>query len=322
MSIPRVRGVNLHEGNALAVHSQVPNGIHVMDREADSYENYRTFLQHGVRFVIRGRTGWKRIATDDGVRGTLPELASRTPARFTREVRVSRRTPNAVGVLNKTHPPRNERVAQLTVRATSVLLPCPHNLHTRNPSLGPLPLNVVCVEEETPPNGVEPVSWLLLTNEPIRTRADVARIVDAYRARWTIEEFFKALKTGCAFEKRQLESLPALRNALAVFSVIAWRLLLLRSVSRISPRASAATVASKRQISLLRTLPELGPRFADVVVPKGATANDILFAIAELGGHVKNNGPPGWQMIGRGYDALLLLELGWRARETRLRSDQ
>ncbi len=63
-------------------------------------------------------------------------------------------------------------------------------------------------------------------------------------------------------------------------------------------------------------------RFSEVVVPDAATASDVLAAIAELGGHVKNNGPPGWQVIGRGYDALLLLELGWRARESGYRSDQ
>lgn len=41
--------------------------------------------------------------------------------------------------------------------------------------------------------------------------------MDAYRARWVIEEFFKALKTGCNFERRQLESFQSLRIALAIF---------------------------------------------------------------------------------------------------------
>jgi IS4 transposase len=53
----------------------------------------------------------------------------------------------------------------------------------------------------------------------------VAAIVDAYRARWVIEELFKALKTGCQVEKRQLASYEALRIALALFLPIAVRLL-------------------------------------------------------------------------------------------------
>ena len=298
------------------VHSVSPNAVHIMDREADSYENHRLFIAANIRFIIRGRIGWNRIGERNGARDTLPELTSQTPIRLRRKVRVSRRNPSEVRLLNKANPPRAERIAKLAVRAAGVQLPRPFVFSRRDPVRGPLPLNVVCVEEVAPPSGVEPICWMLLTNEPIRTREQVAKIVDAYRARWTIEEFFKALKTGCAFEKRQLESLAALRNALAVFSVVAWRLLLLRSVSRMTPRAPAAAVASSRQIDLLRALPKLDRRFAEIAVPERATAVDILFAIAKLGGHLKNNGPPGWQVIGRGYDSLLLLELGWKAHAT------
>jgi hypothetical protein len=89
----------------------------------------------------------------------------------------------------------------------------------------------VLVHEVGAPNYAETVEWKLLTNLPIDTPEQVAAIVDAYRARWVIEEFFKALKTGCAYEKRQLETFRALMNALAIFSVIAWRLLVLRHVA-------------------------------------------------------------------------------------------
>jgi hypothetical protein len=57
-----------------------------------------------------------------------------------------------------------------------------------------------------------------------------AAVVDAYRARWVVEEFFKALKTGCQIEKRQMETYEALRIALALFLPIAVRLLALRLI--------------------------------------------------------------------------------------------
>jgi Transposase DNA-binding/Transposase DDE domain len=302
---------------ASEVHSSTPNAVHVMDREADSYENYRQLIANGIRFVIRGKVGWARVGERLGVHGTLPELAAQTPIRLTRDVVVSRRTPNSVGVLNKAHPARAERSTKLAVRAARVFLPRPYSFSRRDPDRQSIELNVVWVEEVKPPRGAEPISWMLLTTEPIGTRHDIEKIVDAYRARWTIEEFFKALKTGCAFERRQLESLSALCNALAVFSVIAWRLLLLRSVSRATPDRPAGTVATRQQLAVLRSLPQIDDRFADIVVPPRATASDLLSAVAKLGGHLKNNGPPGWQVIGRGYDALLLLELGWMAREAR-----
>ena len=302
---------------ATEVHSLAPNTIHVMDREADSYENHRQLIAAGIRFVIRGRIGWTRIGERNGVRRTLPELAAQTPIRLTRSVVVSRRAPNDIGVLNKNNAPRSERKTRLAVRAARMSLPRPHYFSRRDPERNALEINVVYVEEVRPPRGVEPISWMLFTTEPIGTPDEVAKIVDAYRARWTIEEFFKALKTGCAFEKRQLESRAALCNALAVFSVVAWRILLLRSVSRAAPTRPAELVATRRQIELLRTLPQIDRRFVDVTVPPRATASDVLLAVAKLGGHIKNNGPPGWQVIGRGYDSLLLLELGWMARETR-----
>jgi hypothetical protein len=287
-----------------------------MDREGDSYDTYRLLKEASVRFVIRARTGWERKGESGGVRGTFPELAKKTPIRLKRTVELSRRAPTKVDVLNKTHPPRKERTAKLLVYATPLQMKCPHHYaRSEDGYRGPLEVNVVYVDEPRPPHGQEPVSWMLITNEPIDTREQVERIVDHYRARWIIEEFFKALKTGCAFEKRQLESYAALKNALAVFSVIAWRLLLLRAVSRDTPSAPAEAVATARQLRLLRSLKRLDhPRVRGVELPEHATAHDVLLAVAKLGGHLKQNGPPGWQILGRGYDSLLLLEVGWIAR--------
>jgi hypothetical protein len=69
-----------------------------------------------------------------------------------------------------------------------------------------LKVHVVTVMERDCPEGDEPIAWYLVTNEPITTSEQVASVVDAYRARWVVEEFFKALKTGCQIEKRQMES--------------------------------------------------------------------------------------------------------------------
>ena len=42
---------------------------------------------------------------------------------------------------------------------------------------------------------------------------------------------------------------------------------------------------------------------------------EAMLAIAGLGGHLPRNGDPGWIVLGRGMHDLLVLELGWRARE-------
>ena len=43
------------------------------------------------------------------------------------------------------------------------------------------------------------------------------------------------------------------------------------------------------------------------------TAEEATYAVARLGGHLRRNGAPGWQTLGRGFEALLLMQAGWRA---------
>jgi DDE family transposase len=112
-------------------------------------------------------------------------------------------------------------------------------------------------------------------SEPIDTAEQLLTIVDQYRSRWVIEEFFKALETGCSFEKRQLESYRALSVALAVFLPIAWRLLLARSPSRVHPDAPATTIAPELQLTLLRH---------DLQLPSAPTTAKAACAIANSAG--------------------------------------
>ena len=49
-------------------------------------------------------------------------------------------------------------------------------------------------------------------------------------------------------------------------------------------------------------------------MPANPNVVDALFAIAALGGHIKNNGAPGWMTLARGFETLQFLELGWELR--------
>ena len=93
---------------------------------------------------------------------------------------------------------------------------------------------------------------------------------------------------------------------LALFAPIAWHLLLLRSQARDDPEALATTVLAPTQLKVLRA-------FAQKPLPEKPTVRDAYLAIAALGGHIKHNGDPGWQTLGRGYEKLITLVEGWRA---------
>lgn len=279
--------------------------LHVMDREADSYALMAALIERGARFVIR-MAGDKR-ALADGDDATVGEQLEGATVLTQRTVPVSERGASALPAYRKHHPARRARTAQLSVSATRVTLerPCSAN---RCPA-ETLPLNVVRVVEPHPPEGETPIEWRLWTTEPIETAEQALAVVDAYRCRWMIEEYFKALKTGCAIESRQLETHDALVNTLALYAPIAWRLLMLRTLSQDDSAAHATEALTPIQ---LRCLAGALKKLKRPALPSAPTVRDAMLGVAGLGGHIKNNGDPGWIVLGRGLDKLLTIELGFR----------
>jgi hypothetical protein len=58
--------------------------------------------------------------------------------------------------------------------------------------------------------------WWLLTNLPVATGNEAQRVVEAYRQRWLIEDFFRLLKTGLGLEEFQVETLARIRKVVAI----------------------------------------------------------------------------------------------------------
>lgn len=272
--------------------------IHIMDREGDNYDLLATLQAHACRHVIRLANDRRLVGESD----RLKQVVARGVCRFRREVRVA---PRATGRPRDRHATRHARDAMLDVSAMPVELSRSSNFAPGSPPS--LKVNVVTVMERDCPKGDEPIAWYLVTTEPIATAEQIAAVVDAYRARWVVEEFFKALKTGCQFEKRQLESYGALRIALALFLPIAVRLLALRDAARAQPDALCVALSS-RQIRLLRAC-------GKKPLSAAPTNHEVYMALAALGGHLRSNGPPGWIVLGRAFDKLLVLEQGWIARK-------
>jgi len=271
--------------------------IHVMDREADIIEVLLDARRLGARFVIRSAHD-RALHGGDHLRDRIAGLEPSVRKQVKLNARGDRGRP---GVVRKRHPKRSARTATLGIAGCAVELST--GLYHRDQP--PVAVNVVHVRELDAPHDEPPVDWLLCTTEPIDTAEQLMAIVDAYRARWVIEEFFKALKTGCALEKRQLESYRALTNALALFVPVAWRLLLARSLARTHPQAPANLLLTPIQLRLVTHQLQL------TTAP--VTLEQATYAVARLGGHLRRNGPPGWQTLGRGYEALLLMQAGWRA---------
>jgi hypothetical protein len=277
--------------------------VHVMDREADDYDILCELVEHQYLFVVRASTD--RSLSEEHLGEKLKPFARNLEVRVERSAKLAHRKKKRPAKEVRKFPPRKTRDARLSFSAGRVTLRRPDKANKSLPA--ELELNVVHVIELNPPEDCEPVEWFLLTNQPVDTDEQILRIVDDYRTRWGIEEFFKALKTGCNFEGRQHESLHALLNALAIFLAIAWGLMTLRHAAR-DPQTKdlpATEVLTPRQIEILRVRShgKLGAT---------PTVYEAIMALARFfGGHIRGNGDPGWQVLGRAYESLLLVEFGW-----------
>lgn len=287
--------------------------VHVMDREADSFRLLAGMATQGRRFIVR-ITQRERVARadDESAWSTVAGLTTAAADRFEREVPLSPRRTSSAPRAKAAHPARKKRLARLAFATTSLVLRRPSYLGEPLPK--ELPVNVVRVYEPEPPDGQEPVEWWLVTQESVATSEETVRVVDHYRTRWLIEEYFKALKTGCGYKFSELESRDALLRLLAISAVIAYSLLLLRHLSRHAGDLPALDVLTDSQLHVLRSC---GRR----KLSAQPTVSEALLAIAALGGHLKHNGDPGWEVIENGLERLLLLEEGWLAANAS-RSDQ
>lgn len=237
----------------------------------------------------------------------LFEQVRAAPIQASRTVSLSQRTVRETPKARQIYPARRERIAHLVIRASEVTIKRSGYLDGRRDIPRALTLNLVHVSEENPPKGEPAVEWFLFTTLTVDTTEQACEVVDIYRARWLIEELFKSLKTGCQYERLQLASYEALLRALAIYLPVAWSLLRLRYLSGVSSADTPAKeMLNQTQIAVLRAM-------APVQVSPEPSLREALLAVAALGGHIPNNGEPGWQVLGRGLHDLIQMERAWRA---------
>ena len=257
--------------------------IYIGDQESDFYEPMQRCQEMLIDFIIRGFQD-RRLA--DGA-GRLRETLARAPVLGQSTVELRSRGGEPA------------RTAIVELRSVRVDLDGPWR-----PGGWQEPLRgvwVVEVQEVHAPEGVkEPLHWVLLTSLPCRTLTEARRVVGRYMARWWVEEYHKALKSGAGVENSQLERGGRLEPLIAVLAVVAVRLLNTKMLARSRPEGSEAKESFGPE-----ALAILEKRFG---CPKGGWSNrNVLVATARLGGFLarKHDGMPGWQTIWRGWQRLI-----------------
>lgn len=295
------------KGCALAAAQPRSEVIVVGDRESDIYEIYaeqQRRAQAGEPFAHllvragRDRALRKAEEAEEAAAAHLFETAHQSRKLGTYQVEVGDKDQIRKVKGNKRVTHREGRKATLQVRVARVTLRPPHRKHGE--ALPAVALWVLSVVEIDPPAGQEPIEWILLTSKPVETFAQAQRLIDAYGLRWRIEEFHRILKSGCRVEQINLRDKDALLPALALYFIVAWRILYLRDFRRAQPELCCSHFFSSDEWRAACII------HARSVGKDPPTLAEMIDMVGKTGGHMgrKNDPSPGPECLWRGLGKL------------------
>jgi Transposase DDE domain len=169
------------------------------DRESDIFALYASAAERHFHVIARSMHE-RKLADDTGLYAAGEAMAV-----------VEQRA-----IVLPARAQRPERVAVLDLRFGAVNLARPQTRFLRHLPES-LPLSLVDVREHDPHAGIEPLHWRLLTTHPVANTEQAWRIVEWYKRRWLIEQFFRVLKTqGFKLEDSQIATADRLLKLVAI----------------------------------------------------------------------------------------------------------
>ena len=199
---------------------------------------------------------------------------------------------------------RPRRQAKLDLRAGWVKLDPPLRPARSAGRREPIDALAVTATEPNPPPGKEPLHWVLLTTEGSADAETARTIVDWYERRWTIEEYFRVLKTGTRVEDRRLDHADDLRKCLAFDAITACHVFDLERMARDKPHTCADQVVTDDEIVILYVrLIAYGIARARPPPDKPPDIRTFVIDVARLAGfHPRKSQPlPGTTLLWKGY---------------------
>ena len=277
--------------------------INVTDREGDIIEIFaeaQTQKAAGLyaQFIIRSN------------HDRILEETDLEDAKIHKKLRQKLKESSPLGEIEFAIPATEKRKARKVkqqVKATSVKL----KSITKNGEKLEVEINVVMLVENDPPIGEKPLIWVLLTTLPIDKYEDILKVVKYYLCRWEIEIFFKVLKSGCKIEERQLQTADKMKNLIAIFMVLSWRVMYTMMLGRTCPELPCSDLfeeAEWKSVYKIAHRKKALPR-------KAPTLNAFIKMVATLGGYVEQKGgrPPGVKVMWKGMARMIDFAIAWDA---------
>jgi len=268
--------------------------VTVADREADIYDFIKKSNDIGQDILIRAVGG--RLVDDEEKKLLETMEASASAGEVT--VVVPRNAKEKI----------DEREVRLDIKFRSLYINPPQH-RMKDKTLHPVELYAVYAREIDPLDDRSAIQWLLLTSLPVNSLMDAVEKLNWYKHRWKIERFHYTLKSGCKVEELQLETIDRLKNALTLYSIIAWKLVWLTYENRENPDASCETVLDDHEWKSLCCVINQSPK-----PPEHApTIKEAVRMIARLGGFMgrKSDGNPGTKVLWRGLQRVNDFAAAW-----------
>jgi hypothetical protein len=275
----------------------------VADRESDIFAEWARLPEPDFHLISRAMHD-RRLVTGEGLYAAAERFA------FTAKRLVA---------LPEREQKRKARPAWLSLRFGKVELARPRNTcDCKLPKS--VSLTLVEVVERNAPTGTEAVHWRLLTSHQVVDAETAWQIVDWYRMRWTIEQFWRLLKLqGLRLEDSQLETaerLIKLTTIAAKAAVVTMQLVQARD----APNSEPATLAfSQAEIAVLDKL-NAEVEGATKLQKNPHRKQSLKWArwiIAKLGGWdgYPSSKPPGPITFKHGLQEFHAMVAGWNLRD-------
>ena len=150
----------------------------------------------------------------------------------------------------------------------------------------------------------------ILTSLPINTFKKVCLVIDYDCCRWTIDVYFRVLRSGCRVEELPLDTADRFQPCLALYMIVAWRVMYVLMLGRECPEMACDLVFSDDEWKAVYTVVQ-----QEAALNAAPALAEIVYLIASLCGHLgrTHDGPPGPKTMWIGMQRMMDLAAAWRA---------
>jgi len=261
----------------------------IQDREADIFAFLATPRRDTVHILVRACHPRLVEVAGNGSPMKLTEAIASAPVLGTFDVSVPRK------------PGEPERTATLALQIMEAKALPPANQLPGEPN-EPQPIWVLQATEVSS-SAKQPIHWLLISTLAVHDLKMGCQMVAYYTRRWMIERLHYTLKSGCQVERLQVDDAHTLGNVLALYYMVAWRLLYVTHLARAEPNKAANTILDRTEILVLSHLAKR----------KITTVQEAITEIAKVGGYTPYKGakPPGVKVMWNGLRQIEAMAQGW-----------